>query len=221
MSEITITEMFKSGKLKDIPGYEGLYAVSVNGQIWSYPKKGNRYCAKWLKALLSKNVKGRIKPYYTSRIMLVKDGITKTLRISRLVALTYLPNSQNLPQINHKDGNTSNNHVDNLEWASASSNMSHAVENRLFDIHSGAQDITRSNNGKKTGALNGMKSRRRFSISEANCIRQIYEVGRKSYRAIARAYRCSDKTISNICKGRTYLIEMPEIVARNTVVVRP
>jgi len=162
MSEITITEMFQSDNLKDIPGYEGLYAVSRSGQVWSYPKKGNRYCAKWLKALLSKNVKGRIKPYYTSRIMLVKDGITKTLRISRLVALTYLPNSQNLPQINHKDGNTSNNHVDNLEWASASSNMSHAVENRLFDIHSGAQDITRSNNGKKTGALNGMKSRRDF-----------------------------------------------------------
>ena len=220
MSEITITEMFKSGKLKDIPNYEGLYAISRSGRVLSYPKKGKKGYAEWLKASVYKNITGRIKPYYTYRVTLVKGGARKTLRISRLVALTYLPNSQNLPQINHKDGNTSNNHVDNLEWASASSNMSHAVENRLFDIHSGAQDITRSNNGKKTGALNGMKSRRRFSISEANCIRQIYEVGRKSYRAIARAYRCSDKTISNICKGRTYLIEMPEIVARNTVVVR-
>ena len=209
MANQTIAKMFQSGNLKDILGYEGLYAVSVNGQIWSYPKKGNRYYPKWLKASVYKNITGRIKPYYTSRVMLVKNGTTKTLRISRLVALMYLPNSQNLPQINHKDGNTSNNHIDNLEWASASSNISHAVENKLFDIHSGAQDITRSNNGKKTGALNGMKSRRRFSISEANCIRQIYEVGRKSYRAIARAYRCSDKTISNICRGRTYLTEMP------------
>jgi len=209
MSEITITEMFKSGKLKDIQGYEGLYAVSTDGRVWSHPKDSNKYCGRWLSISSSKNTTGRIKPYYVYRVSLVKNGITKTLRVSRLVALTYLPNSQNLPQINHKDGNTSNNPVDNLEWASASSYMSHAVKNNLFDIHSGAQDITRSNNGKKTGALNGMKSRRRFSVSEANCIRQIYEVGRKSYRAIARAYRCSDKTISNICKGRTYLIEMP------------
>jgi len=207
MANQTIAEMFQSGNLKDIPGYEGFYAVSVNGQIWSYPKK-NGHCSKWLKASVYKNITGRIKPYYTSRVMLVKDGATKTVRISRLVALTYLPNIQNLPQINHKDGDTSNNHVDNLEWVSASSNMQHAVKSNLFDIHSGAQDITRSNNGKKTGALNGMKSRRRFSMSEANCIRQIYEVGRKSYRAIARVYQCSDKTISNICKGRTYLSEM-------------
>ena len=54
MANQTITEMFQSDNLKDIPGYEGLYAVSVNGQIWSYPKKGNRYCAKWLKALFLK-----------------------------------------------------------------------------------------------------------------------------------------------------------------------
>ena len=209
MNKRIIAEMFQSGKLKDIQGYEGLYAVSTDGRVWSHPKDSNKYCGRWLSISSSKNTTGRIKPYYVYRVSLVKNGITKTLRVSRLVASTYLPNAKNLPQVNHKDGDTQNNRVRNLEWSSSSHNMKHAIRNGLFDIHSGAQDITRSNNGKKTGALNGMKSRRRFSISEANCIRQIYEVGRKSYRAIARAYRCSDKTISNICRGRTYLTEMP------------
>lgn len=51
--------------------------------------------------------------------------------IHRLVAQIYIPNPENKPQINHKDGNRLNNCVDNLEWVTNQENRNHAVKNRL------------------------------------------------------------------------------------------
>ena len=52
-------------------------------------------------------------------------------KIHRMVALAFIPNPMDLPQVNHKDGNKLNNHVDNLEWIDNLSNMRHAVANGL------------------------------------------------------------------------------------------
>ena len=100
---------------KPVKGYEGLYEVSSLGR---------------LKSLDTFRHKGKIK-----NIRLDKDGYflidlhknknAKTKRVHRLVAEAFIPNPNNLPQVNHKDENKHNNCVDNLEWCSQQYNMNY------------------------------------------------------------------------------------------------
>ena len=59
------------------------------------------------------------------------NGKRKHLSIHRTVALLYVPNPNNLPQVNHIDGNKLNNHYTNLEWVTNQQNRTHAIENGL------------------------------------------------------------------------------------------
>ena len=61
-------------------------------------------------------------------VSLWKDNKGLTCTIHRLVATTYIPNPDNLPQVNHIDGNKLNNQVDNLEWVTPSGNIQHAYD---------------------------------------------------------------------------------------------
>lgn len=99
----------------DIKGYEGLYKVSRDGRVLSLNYGGRGY----EKVLANKpNANNK---YYA--VTLVKDGKEKTYMVHRLVAETFIPNPNNLPQINHKDENGQNNIVSNLEWCDRSYNM--------------------------------------------------------------------------------------------------
>lgn len=62
------------------------------------------------------------------------NGKRKHLSIHRTVALLYVPNPDNLPQVNHIDGNKLNNHYTNLEWVTNQQNRTHAIENGLHII---------------------------------------------------------------------------------------
>ena len=94
--------------IKDIPGFEGLYAASRDGHIWSYRRN------KFLK-------EGNTRNYAV--VVLRKDNKSYTFRVHRLVAMTYIPNPDNLTDVNHKDENGLNNSVDNLEWLSHADNL--------------------------------------------------------------------------------------------------
>lgn len=58
-------------------------------------------------------------------VVLCKNGNSYNKIIHRLVAQAFIPNPNNLPEVNHKDGNKANNHVDNLEWITHRENVSH------------------------------------------------------------------------------------------------
>lgn len=94
---------------RDIPGYEGLYQVSNLGNVKSLGNGDNKKC----KERMLKSCKD--KDGYLM-VCLSIHSYEKSYRIHRLVALAFLPNPNNYPQINHKDENRSNNNVDNLEW---------------------------------------------------------------------------------------------------------
>jgi hypothetical protein len=64
-------------------------------------------------------------------IAMVKDGLNKRVQIHRLVAIAFIPNPDNLPQVNHKDGDKLNNKVSNLQWCTNGFNMAHANANGL------------------------------------------------------------------------------------------
>lgn len=104
---------------KDIKGFRELYQVSNLGRV------RRKDTLKVLKPLnISKGYKG-VRLYETT-----EKAVTK--KIHRLVAEYFIENSLNLPQVNHKDGNKSNNKVDNLEWCSNEYNMNHAIVNSLI-----------------------------------------------------------------------------------------
>lgn len=121
-------------KWKPVFGYEGYYEVSSTGFVRSidriiYDKNGKQ------KRLLGKGMrltksKGRNNDgYYV--VNLRKNGTSKVVPVHILVAAAFIPNPLNLPTVNHKDGDKSNNNVWNLEWASWAENNIHALKNRL------------------------------------------------------------------------------------------
>lgn len=116
---------------KDIPGYEELYAISNNGEIFSYGrtiigKDGKIYSNKpqWLK--FSKHWKG----YH--EVNLSKNGVSKSFKVHRLVALTFIKNDCiEKNQINHKNGIKTDNRVENLEWVTNKENSEHSWNSGL------------------------------------------------------------------------------------------
>lgn len=108
------TDLKDGEEIKDITGYEGRYAVSNYGRIWSYPKQGRK--GKW------KNVYLRKSGYAVVQIA-NKSYEKRLFLVHRLVAMMFIPNPQNKPCVNHKDFNRANNRIDNLEWCTEHENV--------------------------------------------------------------------------------------------------
>lgn len=107
---------------KDIEGYEGYYQVSNLGRVRSV----DRYVKHWqggISLFKGKIITGNDRTRKYKKVQLSKDGVSKGYYIHRLVAITFLPNPNNYPVINHKDEDPSNNCVENLEWCTQKHNM--------------------------------------------------------------------------------------------------
>lgn len=107
---------------KDIKEYEGIYRVNTNGEVYSI--KSNKILKPFYKSHIPNN------QYFAVELHNGNKG--KIVYIHRIVAETFIPNPDNLPCVNHKDGNKTNNCVNNLEWCTYSENSTHAVQMGLF-----------------------------------------------------------------------------------------
>jgi hypothetical protein len=148
------------------------YDVSEYGVVTN--KKNGRVLS------VQKNRKG----YHYAYVYVEEKRVN--FRVSRLVALVYVPNPKNLPEVNHKDGNKDNNHYTNLEWCTGEENREHSMKTGLI----------------KRGEYN---SRAKMKDSDVLDVRIRIMAG-ESFRKVWLDYQDVVKwyTFRDICRGDTW-----------------
>lgn len=117
-------------KWRDIPGYEGVYQVSDSGEV----KSLSRLCyGRWgTPVLLPERILKQKKNKRGYMVVHLRTGKESWPPVHRLVAIAFIPNPENKSTVNHKDGVKTNNTVPNLEWATESEQMIHAISTGLY-----------------------------------------------------------------------------------------
>lgn len=117
----------------NIEGLEGIYQVSSLGRVRSLDRTIK---VKSVYGTQERAYKGRVlaqrddKDGY-KRVSLTCDGKLVTFQVHRLVAEAFIPNPKNKAEVNHKDSNKKNNHLDNLEWNTRQENARHYADSTL------------------------------------------------------------------------------------------
>jgi hypothetical protein len=169
---------------KDVVGYEGIYQVSSFGGVKRLSRKVNHCNGKqWL--LNEKQLKQSFDFDGYLHLSLTKDKIRKNYFVHRLIAISFIPNSENKIQVNHIDGCKSNNFISNLEWATLSENRQHAYRTGLQKGAIG--------NKQKSSKLNNEK------------VLEIRAIGKnKTLLELSKIYNVKFQTISKVLNRNTW-----------------
>lgn len=192
--------MLLKERWKDIVGYEGKYQVSNKGRVKSLPRlRRSRYgsiCRVHGRIMKPDCAKGYL------QVTLCKDAKRRVFKVARLVAVAFIPNPENKPEVNHKDTIKTNNVVSNLEWTTDGENTKHAYAMGV------AKGIRGSHNARAS-----------FDKEQIRAIhlRLLLEVPK---RHIARELGVCVETIHRISIGATYRDESASCLALANPAVR-
>ncbi len=166
-----------------IDGYDQMYEISSLGRVKSHKRNE----PKMLTPTQDR--------YGYLGIRLCKNSVEKRFKIHRLVAQYFVENPNGYNEVNHKDGDKTNNSFENLEWVTRSQNLRHA-----FDL---GLKVGTGGGGMSKGESNG---RHKLTTKEVLEIRQKYVFGSTLYGSIALAkeYGVSKKTIQAIINNQTW-----------------
>lgn len=171
---------------KDIEGFEGYYQVSNFGNVKSLEREvwnsWNKTYHKRKSILLIQ----RSDESYKS-VCLSKKGKKITKNVHRLVAKAFCQNVYNKREVNHIDGNKTNNFADNLEWVTSSENQKHAVDNNLQP--------------EQYGEKNPFS---KLKESDIHSIRKIRKEKGLSHQKIADMFSVDRKTIGDVLNRKTW-----------------
>ena len=142
---------------QDIAGYEGMYQVSSDGIVTSLPRdvRSNGKIIHRRGKVIKPQLRGKNGLLYHS-VALSKDGVTVRISVHRLVAQAFIPNPNNLPEVNHKDKDTLNNCADNLEWCTRQYNIDYSKSKPVMQID-GDKVIATFKSIKEAGRATGIK----------------------------------------------------------------
>ncbi len=179
---------FQTIQWKAIADYNGRYEISSNGRIFSYARKKE---GKLLAYIVNKDG-------YVQSLLSINKIKTNVL-VHRLVAMAFVPNPNNLPEVNHIDGDKTNNNYWNLEWTTTKKNIGHAWSTGLSTAKLGYK----GNRGKpvKITTINGDLIGNYKSMASAH---------RKTGVSIIYIRRCCDGDIAST-KGYNFKYQITEV----------
>lgn len=171
---------------KPVKGYEEFYEVSNLGRIRNLPRLMTNNFGTFIRKGKIKNLKPSSRGYVKTTLT-DKNGKGRSELLHRIVAQAFIPNPDNLPMVNHKNGIKHDNRVENLEWCDDSHNSRHAIDTGLTRVRKGEEIYFA-----------------KFSDYQVWLIKHMYHSDSMTITEITNMLGCNRRTISDIIKNRTW-----------------
>ena len=206
---------------KTIPETDGLYSVSDFGNV----RRNEHYTN--VKPNIQK--KGETVAFYKTKLISTykdstgylvvsvrdKNGNIYRKKVHRLVAEAFIPNPNNLPVVNHKDEDKTNNRIDNLEWCTSKENANHGTRNSRIQKALSNRVAQYTVDGQLIKVWNSMsEAAKHFGASTTTYIRRVCQgsFGRKTYKGYVWKYVDDKQQLINIIKRTFSKEELQEII---------